>query len=189
MSLTTILPIAAALGLSAGGLVLAHRAWAARRRAAAGVAGAIALWAASTAIWAETFGAEIGIALALETGALVAFAGILMRAERRPDRDRKERVLTPPPAEPGARWRGLARFMVSGPLAFAAAMAVSVLMATSAPTDPQTRLVIAGLSVPTLWAILMLYSMAEKRMLRSSMYMSIIIAGVTAYSLLPKDPT
>jgi len=90
---------------------------------------------------------------------------------------------------PGARWRGLAQFVIGGPLAFGTAMALSVLMATKAPMDAQTRLVLAGLSVPTLWAILMLYSMAEKKMARSAAFFSIVIAAAVALSMLPKDMT
>jgi len=170
--------ITGALGASLAGLLLLSGRWRAdvpraRRRALA-----MALWAVSTALWVARFGAEIGIPLALETAALVAFGFILTRMERRTGRPVRDRAAPPPPR---GRWRvpaGIARVLVAGPLGLAAAMGIAVVIATRAPAAEQTRLILAGLIVPTLWAIGIAWIVCRRRLpVQAAAFAAIGIAG------------
>jgi hypothetical protein len=154
--------ILCALATSLGGLMLLWQGW--RNRAAMGgrIAGALLLWAVSTALWIGSFGAEIGIPLALETAALVAFAFILSRIERRTEKPARMRTA---PTIVHSRWwiaLGIARALVASLLGLIAAMGFAVVIAVKAPMAEQTRLIIAGLIVPTLWAICIAWVVTRK---------------------------
>lgn len=112
---------------------------------------AAALAIASASCWIAGFGAEIGIPLLLEVWALVGFAFILTRLERRPDRAARDRVLAGTVVERRIM-RGVAQVTIAGPLGFAAAIGIAAAIATRAPFAEQTRLIGAGLLVPSLWA-------------------------------------
>jgi hypothetical protein len=65
---------------------------------------------------------------------------------------------------------------VGGPIALGAAMAIAVYFATSAPINEQTRLVIAGLGVPALWAGLLIGALMSKHLVRTGVIYVIICA-------------
>ena len=125
---------------------------------------ALLLGMTAAAIWIAWLGAEIGIPLLLETAALTAFGYILTRSETRPpQRERAERVVAAP-VIPARRWPGAARFLVAGPLGFAAAMGIALLFATRGPGAEQTRIIVAGLIVPSLWAVAIGWIAADRRL-------------------------
>jgi hypothetical protein len=162
--MTEMLSIAVALLASLGGLVLLWAGWRRGAPMRARIAGALLLWALSTAIWIGRFGAEIGIPLALETAALVAFAFILTRIERRSGRPPRERS-SDVPRTSRRRWLvGTARTLTAGPLGLAAAMGIAVLFATRAPLAEQTRLILAGLIVPSLWSGAIAWTLCHRRL-------------------------
>lgn len=170
--------IGAALLASLAGLLCLWLGWKNGSDMRLRAAIALAWWALSTAIWIARFGAEIGIPLALETAALVAFAFILSRMERRTSRPPRERSVPPPPRP---RWRiliGSLRALVAGPLGLIAALGIAVMIATRAPMAEQTRLILAGLIVPSLWAIGIGWVVCQRRLPVQAIAFSVIgLAG------------
>lgn len=152
-----------ALALSLGGILLIWSAWR-ERRWGPRAWGAIGLWIGSAALWIARFGAEIGIPLALETAALAGFAFILSRMERREARAPREREAPPLPASRYRRLRGAAKFLIAGPIGMFAAMGIAFVVATGAPLAEQTRLILAGLIVPSLWAVFIGWTVADRRL-------------------------
>lgn len=175
--------VIAALLLSLGGLILAWRSWLTRNYR--WLAGAAALWAASTALWIREFAAEIGVALALETAALLAYAFILSRIERRAPRVLPERhvAVAPAPRRIGVR---IARSLIAGPLALAVTIGITVAIAVAAPLDEQTRLILAGLLAPSLWACLIIATITAQRLWRYTGIITLAGAAGFAIALLPK---
>lgn len=170
--------VASAMLCSLGGLVLLWRGWRDSDSARGRMALACVLWAVSTTLWVTRFGAEIGIPLALETAALVAFAFILTRLERRINRAARERRVDQP-ASSRRRWvLGTARTLVAGPLGLAAAMGIAVVIATKSPMAEQTRLIIAGLIVPSLWAVGIAWVVCQRRLpVQAATFTMIGVAG------------
>lgn len=130
---------------------------------------ALLFWSLSTALWIVRFGAEVGIPLALETAALVAFGFILSRMERRSDRpakarDPRGRAPTPQSSAFKRYLMGTLRVLVAGPLGLIAALGIAVVIATQTPMAEQTRLILAGLIVPTLWAIGIGWVVCQRRL-------------------------
>ena len=124
---------------------------------------AAALVAASIACWVRGFGAEIGVPLLLETWALAGFAFILTRLEKRPERTERSRIV----AGPAVRrrfGRGAVQVAIAGPLGFAAAIGIGAAIATRAPLAEQTRLIGAGLLVPSLWAGFVGWTLVARRL-------------------------
>ncbi len=152
-----------ALALSLGGILLIWSAWR-ERRWGLRAWGAIGLWIGSAALWIARFGVEIGIPLALETAALAGFAFILSRMERREARAPRERAVPPLPASRYRRLRGAAKFLIAGPIGMFAAMGIAFVVATGAPLAEQTRLILAGLIVPSLWAVFIGWTVADRRL-------------------------
>ncbi|MBG6116422.1 MULTISPECIES: hypothetical protein [unclassified Sphingobium] len=172
--------IITALVASLAGILLCWRAWV--RHALdwrAGVAAAT-LWSLSTWAWIAAFGAEIGIALALETAALLAFAFILTRIEVRPAQAIRDR--TAPPLPPRSYGRGIARALTAGLLGFAAAIGLAMLFATRAPLAEQTRLILAALAMPSLWCGAIAWTACDRRLsLQIGVFLGLAVtsAGIT----------
>ena len=166
-----------ALAVSLGALLLVWEGW---RRARAGWLrnlAALGLIALAASLWIAGAGAEIGVALFVETSALLAFAFILTRIERKPSRALPVRAVEQPGA-PVRYWRGAARFAVGGPLGLLAALGVGVLIATRAPGAEQTRLILAGLVVPSLWASAIGWTVTSHRLpLQSVTLATLGVAG------------
>lgn len=165
--MTSLFPIVA-ICCSLAGVVLLWVAWRRRARRRLPFVAALAAWALATASWTAAFGAEIGIPLALESAAIVAFVFILSRIEFRDARTGRERT-APPPHHTRYRWaRGTIRGVGAGPVAFAASAGVGVLFATTAPLADATRLILAGLLIPSLWGAAMIWVLASRRLLLPS---------------------
>lgn len=173
-----------ALGLSLGGIVLIWSAWR-ERRAGPRLWAALLLWTGSTALWIAHFGGEIGIPLALETVALVGFAFILSRMERRTARAPRERDAPPLPASRHQRLRGAARFLIAGPIGMFAAMGIAFVVAMGAPLAEQTRLILGGLIVPSLWAAFIGWTIADRRLLRPFLTLLVIGLAGFGFTMLP----
>lgn len=152
------------VGSTIGAIVALWRGSAMSRRGDAVrlLAGLLVILSASC--WISGFGAEIGIPLLLETWALVGFAFIITRLERRPDRPRRDRALVGGTVRRHVS-RGVAQVAIAGPLGFAAAIGVAAAIATRAPLAEQTRLIGAGLLVPSLWAMFVGWTLATRRLL------------------------
>ncbi|WP_213980950.1 hypothetical protein [Sphingomonas sp. dw_22] len=163
MDLIDSVIVLGALALSLGGILLIWSAWRERRWGPRAWA-AIGFWIGSAGLWIARFGAEIGIPLALETAALAGFAFILSRMERRVARTPREREVPPLPASRYRRLRGAAKFLIAGPIGMFAAMGIAFVVATGAPLAEQTRLILAGLIVPSLWAVFIGWTVADRRL-------------------------
>lgn len=153
----------AALAASLAGIILCWKAWSRHALGWRAAGMAALLWSVSTGAWIAGFGAEIGIALALETAALLAFAFILTRIEIRPPQTVRDRIT---PSLPPRRYgKGMARALTAGLLGFAAAMGMAVLFATRAPLAEQTRLILAALAMPSLWCGAIAWTVCDRRLL------------------------
>lgn len=180
--------IAFALLLSLAGLFAAWQAWRAERGGwapRAWLALALLLWSASTWRWVADFGGEIGAALAIETASLLAFAFVLSRMERQtPRAGRRVRPQARnSPVTPAAtsnakrRWHIAARTLVAGPLGLAAAMSLGLLVALRAPLHEQTRLIVGGLAVPSLWAAMVVLTLARPRVWPQALAFALVVAA------------
>jgi hypothetical protein len=174
-----------ALALSLGGIALAWSAWRQRGNALR-LVGAAALWTGSTTLWILRFGAEIGIPLALETAALTGFAFILSRMERREARPPKDRNVPALPVSRHRRVRGAAKFLIAGPIGMFAAMGIAFVVAIGAPLAEQTRLILGGLIVPSLWAAFIGWTVADRRLVRPAATLLVIGAAGFGFTMLPR---
>lgn len=152
-----------ALVASLAGIMLCWRAWMQHGLGWRTALVAVGLWSLSIWAWIAGFGAEIGIALALETAALLAFAFILTRIEIRPAQRVRDR--SAPPLPPRRYGRGVARALTAGLLGFAAAIGLAVLFATRAPLAEQTRIILAALAMPSLWCGAIAWTVCDRRLL------------------------
>jgi hypothetical protein len=169
--------------LSLAGVFAAYRGW--RTGSRRMLCLAIALWAAASAVWIIGFGAEIGTALALETAALIAFGFILTRIERRKARAGKDRIAPLAAPVPGRRWRGVIRTLTASLLGLVAALGIGVATAIAAPMVEQTRLILAGLIVPSLWAGAIVWAVASPRPGRVALILAAAGAIGFAIAFLP----
>lgn len=95
--------------------------------------------------------------------AVVAQGAIWRRS--RPPRER------PAEAAQEARapvWRGWVKGLLAGPLGMTAAMGIAFCYAVWMPGAVQTRLLVAALLVPALWGLAMTWTLADRRLLRST---------------------
>lgn len=176
-----------AIACSAAAVLLLWAAWRRRAGARLPLAAAIMMGAVAISLWTAALGAEIGIPLALESAALVAFAFILTRIELRPARPLRERLRPAPVRLPG-RWpRGVVRAIGAGPISLAAALGIGVLFATEAPLADATRLILAGLLVPSLWAAAMIWTLSSRRPLAPAAgLLGIAVATIGASLAVPR---
>jgi len=173
-----------ALLLTLGAVFAAHFAW--RRREARWLTGSAAFSLLATILWIIAFRAEIGVSLAIESGSLIALAFILATAERRQGREARERAVAPTPRLPGRRLRGMLRGITAALLGLFAAIAAAVAFALAAPLAEQTRLIIAGLLVPSLWALAILWALAAPRVRLPAAGLAAIGAIGCAVAMLPR---
>jgi hypothetical protein len=158
------IPIFAALLASLAGLGFAYGAWKRHTPGWRAVA-ALLCWTIATAIWIGSFGTEVGIPLTLETAALAAFVFILSRIERRGDRRRPDRA-SHQEARTSLQWlRGTGRAVIAGPLGLVAALGVGIGIATLLPVAEQTRLILGGLIVPSVWCGAIAWAMCDRRLI------------------------
>lgn len=176
--------VAVALLLTALAVAAAWMGWRTERRAA--LAGAIASALGATLLWCRCFGTEIGIPLAIETGSLAALAFILGRIEIRPHRAPRAREIEAEPASTRRWLLGTARAIVAGPLGLAAAMGIGIAFAVTTPLDEQTRLILAGLIVPSLWAAFLVWSLATQRLARTAGGLAAIGTAGFALAMMPR---
>lgn len=166
-----------ALIASLAGILLCWRAWTRHALGWRVCFGAAALWGLSTWAWIAGFGPEIGIALALETAALLAFAFILTRIEVRPAQVARDRMAPPLPRR--RYGRGIARGLTAGLLGFAAAMGLAMVFATRAPLAEQTRLILAALAMPSLWCGAIAWTVCDRRvMLQIGVFLGLAATSV-----------
>jgi hypothetical protein len=176
--------IGSALALSIVGLLLVTSAWRGPRHARSKLIVALGLWAASTALWVRHLGWEVGIPYAIESAALLALGFILFAAERRPDRIQRARKLAATAPIRFHRLRRFAHVVIAGPLGLFAALGLGLLFATRAPFIEQTRLIIGGLMVPSLWAIMIIYTLMDRRMWRSAAALGSVAIAAFGLTLL-----
>lgn len=157
-----------AIGCSIAAVLLLWTAWRRRANQRGPFVASLVAWGLALASWVKAFGMEVGIPLALESAAIVAFVFILSRIEFRDPRSGRERY-TPPTKQPPYRWlRGTMRGVGAGPIGFAASAGIGVLFATTAPLDDATRLILAGLLIPSLWGAAMIWVFASRCLLLPS---------------------
>ena len=176
--------IACAFALTAAAILATFRAW--TRRAKAWMGGATLLALASAIIWCRAYGAEIGIPLAIETTSLASLAFIVSRTERRPDRQMRNRQMASNATTPPQRLHGAARTLVAGPLGLVSAMGMAIAIAVRAPMVEQTRLILAGLIVPSLWALFLVWSVATRRLARTAGVLAVLACAGFTVAIIPK---
>lgn len=65
-------------------------------------------------------------------------------------------------------WKGWIKGLLAGPLGMTAAMGMAFCYAVWMPGAVQTRLLVAALLVPALWGLAMTWTLADRRLLRST---------------------
>ncbi|RZF59184.1 hypothetical protein EWE75_23055 [Sphingomonas populi] len=164
----TVLLSLVAICCSSVAVLLLWMAWRRDHRRRRLLAGSLIAWVIALTLWTTAFGLEVGIPLTLETAAIVAFVFILSRIEFRTPRIVRERY-APPVVRSRNRWlRGTILGVGAGPVAFTASTGVGVLFATTAPLADATRLMLAGLLIPSLWGAAMTLVLASRRLLLPS---------------------
>lgn len=101
----------------------------------------------------------------------------------RPTRSTREGVLDPERRHTNI-WRAGARFLLAGPLSFVAASGAGIAYAVFTPGDMQTRIVLGGLLVPAMWAGCMAWTLADDRLLRSTVVITVfacLTIGLSAW--------
>ncbi len=119
-------------------------------------AGWLVLFAGIYAWHGTGIGWDEATALAALTPSLMALALLARHAEWQPARPNAPRTREPTAPEPrvaSSLGRDVFRFILAGPLALAAALGLTALIALHAPTLEPDRLVTAGLCLPLAWAI------------------------------------
>lgn len=112
--------------------------------------GGIFAWHSTGPAWDEA------TALATLTPSLIAFALLARHAEWRPARPNARRTREPAVLEPrasGSFGRGISRIILAGPLALAAALGLTAVIALHAPALEADRLVMSVVCLPLAWAI------------------------------------
>ena len=91
--------------------------------------------------------------------------------------------LTPPtePDEPSRAWRGVLKTILAGPLGLAAAVAIAYCAAAWVPGAPPTRVLIGGLTIPIVWALALIWTLADPRLMRS--LAMIVTTTLTGFAL------
>lgn len=150
--------------------------------------GGLALFALSVAMIATGLGAELGMAWALTTISVVAYALILppfFRA-RAIGHDRRPARLKKMPAPPsGSKARLALRLFSAGPLYLVAALALSLLIATKPWADEITRLFTGGLTTPLFWSIGALHATVDTDLKRIIwLPVLLVLAAIGGYILL-----
>lgn len=178
--MTLIDPLLAIL-CAVGGVTLLHRAWKRRGGAPLVLRGAflillgVAPWRASGVAW------DMAIALTLLTVTLVALCGVALEGDFKPGRARTRATRDIQPAElpsaSGPLWRGLARTLLAGPLAGAAALALATAVALRMPWPLADRVVAAGFILPMAWAIGGVWATSDARLVRVGVIL-VTITGV-----------
>ncbi|MGF7172257.1 hypothetical protein FHS91_003965 [Sphingobium xanthum] len=153
---------------------LLRRAW--RAKPGAGAGDKFAGWAIIVAslVWpAFVMGPTLGpfVALAaISTGALgLVSSGVTFRKAKAARAGAGRDSLAPEPVErPTTAWRTTLRWLLAGPIGMIAAMAIGIAYSVWVPGEPQTRLVIGGLTVPVVWGSAMAWTLADSRILRAT---------------------
>lgn len=156
------------------GLALLVLAWR-RRRQARGllIAGGWALIALSLWPWVIFGGPDRGLAVAVCVLTLAAFAVVMRngaaadrgRAEQRDDAD----IAAGPDAMGMIPWgRHAWVALLAGPIAFASAMALSLVVFMSHGLAEADRITLAGLLIPTAWGALATWALSDPKLLRKS---------------------
>ena len=176
------LPALLAIAGGIAGATLLRRAWAERQRErpdliAAGwaVIGGTILADAAWIGWIR--GGALAV-VAVGIGALI----VLIRG-RTVKATRAARATTAPsePDEPSRAWRGVLKTILAGPLGLAAAVAIAYCAAAWVPGAPPTRVLIGGLTIPIVWALAMIWTLADTRLMRS--LATIVTTTLTGFAL------
>jgi hypothetical protein len=113
-------------------------------------------------------GTFIALTLIPVCALLVVAAGLERRTARAPRRKSNEGLAPEPLERASVWWRTTLRWLLAGPIAMLAAMAVGICYSVWVPGEPQTRLIVAGLMVPVLWGGGMAWTLADNRVLRAT---------------------
>jgi hypothetical protein len=168
-----------ALLCAVGGLLLLRASW---RRRGGGWRLALGwlLLAAGALAWRLTgAGWDKAVALAALTGGLAALPLLAWTADwPRPSAksQRPRDAAAPAPASSSSIWRGVARALLAGPVACAAALGLAAALALRAPMDDADRLVAAGFLLPLAWALGAVWATTDGRLVR----IALGLAGLAA---------
>lgn len=114
--------------------------------------------------FARTFGAEVGIPAAQLACMLLGLLLVVANLQRTPRRLPRQRTAVADPPATRGRWHKSMRLLLAGPLAALAALSVCMLLARLLPPPAINSIVIAGLSVPFLWATAVLWAVSAQRL-------------------------
>ncbi len=128
------------------------------------VAGWFALLPALILFW-WSLGPAVGAVTFVLAFSLIGYLAVLLGAERRAARTRSPRV-SEPEIRPHIRWRGWVRGLTAFFLALISSVAIGSASAGLALGAPSDRLSIGSMIVPLIWAIFVVWALADRKILR-----------------------
>ncbi|MFT3731727.1 MAG: hypothetical protein QM780_09970 [Hyphomicrobium sp.] len=142
---------------------------------------------AGAAIFAASYGAARGLLYSLLTFSLAGYVAVGSRITLR---QAPPRNVAPPAAEPEDRptnWRRAgAKALLSIVIAGVAAFGLGEAFAIAVPLAPPDRLVLGGLLVPVLWGAGMAWTLADRKLLRAAVALSVIAFISYAIAFAPR---
>jgi hypothetical protein len=182
------LATAAGLLLLAGAIALLRLSWLGKRPGnLPALIGGWLLIAAAFAALTHAFGAEVGTTYALLAMSVIAYAAIALGIENRSHKPAKVREIALEPEERPSNWsRGLAKSLLSIPLAGIAAIGAGVAFAVAMPIATHDRIVIGGLLVPILWGAGMAWTLSDAKLLRATLVLGSVSALGYGIAFVPK---
>ena len=160
-------------------VLLLRQAWLRREWTGLIVLLALLVWTGSAVVLASETGLELGIPRVLVLTAPIALITVAAGASWRA-RPLREAVVRVNPAN-GSDARTTVRLLLGLPFAAAAAAGVALVFVTVTPFDAHTRIVIAGLLLPIVWACGMVWAASARRLLAAvSIGLGCIVAGTVA---------
>lgn len=161
---------------AAGGVWLLWRAWKRHPRPRGGlVAGGWALLVAAAMLLAPWAGGDRGVAISTLLAAVAAAVFIVLSGRWTPLHGRKAKPIrataggTDPAPGPASTWpRTAAAVLLALPVSTAASVAVGVALAVWTPGSPADKLVTAAFGAPLVLAGAMVWTCADRRLLRTT---------------------
>ena len=172
-----------AIAAFAGGVGALRFAWGQRVSAPGRRLWIVLGWCAiivAAVLFASAYGVERGVTLALTVLATIAFGFIAVNIKRRPDRQAREKALTPS-ERPSRLWRGVLRVLLAGPISGVAAIGIALAVALKAPFAEADRLILGGALVPILWGAGMAWTLSDDRIIRATLVL--LVTGASGFAI------
>lgn len=135
------------------------------------------LLAAAGVLWAQAAGWEFGLALALFVPSVLAWLFVIGNREQR-RRRRRSAPAVPPAGRRGSVARHLALFLVTVPLAAAAAVLVTVALSRLLPVPVVDVMALVVIAIPPIWGLAAYWACADRRLWRPAVALAAVaLAG------------